>query len=177
MDNPGIVTALIGLGTNMGHRESYLLRACEALDQISKVPILTSPIYNTPPMGPAPQDDYLNMCLKISTHLTAQQLLRFCKETEQNLGRIHRHKWGPREIDIDILCFGEQILSEPHLQIPHPGLPIRQFVLKPLCDIAPNFKVPGSHCTIQSLFDKCIEMQGPDPITLYSSDILQYATP
>ncbi len=136
----------LGLGSNLGDREAMLR---EALDAIGLLPgtvvVAASPIYETPPMGPQDQGAYLNMAAQIQTSLAAVALMRALQQIECDLGRAKnetRQHWGPREIDIDILLYGDSVIDEPGLTVPHPGMHQRWFVLKPLCDIAPDVLHP-----------------------------------
>ena len=123
----------LGLGSNLGDREGNLLQACELLGCLEK-----SKIHETEPFGVLDQPKFLNMVCEIETELSPRELLLFVKNIEKKLGRKKREKWGPREIDIDILFYGDQIIDEPDLKIPHPGIKERDFVLKPLKEIAPG---------------------------------------
>jgi len=136
-------TVYLALGSNIGDREAYLTRALEQLQCISDSKIIASQIFDTEPMGPTPQSKYLNLCAKLSTALSPLSLLEYCKTTESELGRIHRVKWGPREIDIDILFYDNDHINYPQLTIPHPEISKRIFVLMPLSQIAGHLRVPG----------------------------------
>ena len=136
----------LGLGSNLGDRQA-MLRA--AIDAIAKLPgtavTAESPIYETPPMGPQDQGAYCNMAAKIATPLAPSTLIAELQAIEMQLGRPapeHRQHWGPREIDIDVLLYGEEVIDAPSLTVPHPGMHERWFVLKPLADIAPELIHP-----------------------------------
>lgn len=133
----------IALGSNIGNREGHLQRALEALEFIAASAIRSSRVYETAPVGPGPQGPYLNLCVHFETRLPPRELLEFLKETEVQLGRIPRGPWEAREIDLDLLIHGDSRLSEPDLVLPHPRLAERQFVLRPLCDLAPDLVPPG----------------------------------
>lgn len=147
--------AYLGLGSNLGDRESTLRAAVEAIADLPGTQVLESSlVYETPPMGPQDQGAYLNMAAKIETTLDAHTLIASLQSIETQLGRPapeHRRHWGPREIDIDLLLFGQAVIDEPGLKVPHPGMCERWFVLKPLADIAPSKTHPVLQRTIESL--------------------------
>ena len=134
--------AYLGLGTNIGDRLNYLNQACILLNSYDDITITNkSSIYETKAWGYTEQNDFLNMCIEIKTRLNPQNLLKICNEVEQKLNRERIIRWGPRTIDIDILFFNDIILHEENLDIPHPRITERAFVLIPLMDINPNLNV------------------------------------
>lgn len=140
----------LGLGSNVGERTKFLQAAIEAL--AAKITNLaTSSIYETAPWGKTDQDEFLNLCISGETELTAEKLLEFIKQIEIDLGRVHGEKWGPREIDIDILLYDDLTVKTSQLEIPHPFIPERAFVLIPLAEIAPNLVHPVLKKTISEL--------------------------
>jgi 2-amino-4-hydroxy-6-hydroxymethyldihydropteridine diphosphokinase len=145
----------IGVGSNLGNREEYLNRAVEELKLISEIQVLRQSTWiETMPVGKVEQPVFLNGAVEIKTTLPAVGLLQQLKLIEQKLGRIHREVWGPREIDLDILFYGNQVLCEDRLTIPHPLLHSRLFVLQPMLELAPDLIHPAMEQTIQTLFDK-----------------------
>ena len=106
-------------------------------------------------MGPQDQPDFLNMACQLQTGLQPLQLLALCKQIEADLGRLPGERWGPRLIDLDILLFDDLILETEKLQIPHPGLPERPFVMLPLTELVPGWLVPGCDKTVQQLAARC----------------------
>jgi 2-amino-4-hydroxy-6-hydroxymethyldihydropteridine diphosphokinase len=102
-----------------------------------------SSVYETDPVGP-PQPDFLNAVIELETELSPAELLRRFKAIESRLGRVGRERWGPREIDIDLLLYGDERIDEPDLRVPHIGLIERAFVLVPLVEIAPDLDVSGA---------------------------------
>ncbi|MDP2642632.1 MAG: 2-amino-4-hydroxy-6-hydroxymethyldihydropteridine diphosphokinase [Candidatus Peregrinibacteria bacterium] len=126
--------AYLSLGSNLGDRDDFLKKAISAIKKTEKI-IKKSKIYETSPVGHKDQGDFLNMVIKIETLLTPQKLLEKLMEIEKKLGRERRIKNGPRTIDIDILTFGNTIVDEPNLKIPHPRMHERKFVLVPLMEL------------------------------------------
>lgn len=134
--------AYLGLGTNMGDRLNYLNQACRLLNLHENISLTNkSSIYETKAWGYTEQNDFLNMCVEIETTLNAQELLKICNEIEEKLNRERVIRWGPRTIDIDILFFNDIILKEENLEIPHPRIQNRAFVLIPLMDINSNLNI------------------------------------
>lgn len=128
----------VGVGSNVGRRLIFLRRAVRALAQIAGVKIIqTSPVYETSPVGPH-QRDFLNAVLELRSSLGPEELLRQMKDIERTLGRRRRRRWGPREIDLDLLFFGRR-RCRGELHLPHSRWKERKFVVWPLADIAQNF--------------------------------------
>lgn len=151
----------LGLGSNLGEREANLLAALAALPPRIEV-LERSPVYETAPWGYLDQGDFLNQVIKVATSLSPLDLLAALKEIEKQVGRVPRFKNGPREIDIDVLFFDDQVIEEKGLHIPHPQLARRAFVLMPLNDIAPELVHPVLGKTIaQLLADLDAEPQQP----------------
>lgn len=151
-------TAYIGIGSNLGDRETNIHRAIDLLKGHAQIEVAKiSRIYNTKPLldeGRGSQPDFLNGTLEIKTALDPEGLLDVLKETEESLGRPRlREKGMPRTIDLDILFYDDLILDALHLKIPHPELEKRMFVLRPLCDIAPWLVHPASGHSVQKLND------------------------
>ena len=157
----------LGLGSNVGDRVTYLRAALEALREISVGPVRASKIYETEPVGPGEQEKYLNLCVRLTTALTPRQLLDYCKEAEQRLGRIPRGRWAPREIDIDILSYDNETLQEEGLTLPHPGIAERQFVLVPLVELDPTLVFPGFKDSVTALLQQRRASEGAMDIVEY----------
>jgi 2-amino-4-hydroxy-6-hydroxymethyldihydropteridine diphosphokinase len=156
-------TIYLGLGTNQGDRLANLLAAREALAPSVRL-LQASRVYETEPWGFLDQPAFLNQALKAETGLLPFDLLAFLKNLESQLGRQPNFRYGPRLIDIDILFYDDLVLSLPGLEIPHPRLAERSFVLVPLVDLAPNLHYPGNGHTIQEL----LEHTGSAGVRLFS---------
>jgi 2-amino-4-hydroxy-6-hydroxymethyldihydropteridine diphosphokinase len=139
-------TAYLSLGSNLGDREANLRSALERLN-----PRRVSPIYETEPVDHIAQPFFLNLVAEVETALMPMQLLTHTQRIERELGRKRTIPKGPRTIDIDILLYGASIVSTKRLQIPHPRLHERRFVLKPLADLAPDMRHPVTHRTVREM--------------------------
>lgn len=144
----------LGIGSNLGDKESYLDYAVDQLnkDDYIKVSKVSSYIV-TKPYGNVEQDDFLNGCLEIETLYTPSELLAVVNDIEQGAGRKRLIHWGPRTLDIDILLYDREIIMEEKLIVPHVEMGKREFVLKPLCEIAPFAYHPGYNKTVMELYD------------------------
>ncbi len=134
----------IALGSNQGDRELNLLRAVAEIGRLRDTRITAlSSFYDTQPVGPVSQDNYLNAVLKLETAFSPRELLRELQRIESAVfRRVRTVHWGPRPMDLDILFYGDAIIAEEDLIIPHPRLHERRFVLVPLAEIAPAFIHP-----------------------------------
>jgi 2-amino-4-hydroxy-6-hydroxymethyldihydropteridine diphosphokinase len=134
-----VTTAYLALGANLGDRLAALRRACALLEEHPDIAIeARSAIYETESVEAGGQGDFLNAALRIRTGLSARDLLRVTRGIEETLGRPQPPRHGARLIDIDILLFGEEKIDLPDLQVPHPRMWRRAFVLRPLSDVLPN---------------------------------------
>jgi 2-amino-4-hydroxy-6-hydroxymethyldihydropteridine diphosphokinase len=135
----------IGLGSNLGDRAGNLAAARAALARDVLSGMIASSVYETDPWGPVPQGRYLNQVVRGSSELPPRPLLDKLFEIERSLGRdrAREQRYGPRTMDLDILLYGDRAVSEPDLQIPHPRMLERAFVLVPLAEIAPALTVNG----------------------------------
>lgn len=150
------VWVYVALGSNLGQRELHIR---SAFDDVAALPgvssLRSSSLYETEPMGPQDQPNYLNAVCGFEYSAPARVLLEQLQAIERQHGRqADEQRWGARPLDLDILLYGDQRIDEPDLTIPHTGLPQRSFVLWPLMDLAPALKVPGMG-TIQDLKERC----------------------
>jgi 2-amino-4-hydroxy-6-hydroxymethyldihydropteridine diphosphokinase len=136
---------VIGLGANLGDRLATLCSAVAALGEHGMVQAVSA-VYETAPIGPA-QPDFLNAAVLLESMLTPQALLAELLSIERSHGRERRERWGPRTLDLDLLCADDLVLDEPGLSLPHPQLPLRAFALMPLLDVAPEARDARSGTT------------------------------
>ena len=145
----------VGVGSNLENRESMICTAQKVLSAHPKVRFLRSaPIYETEPVGGPSQGLYLNTVWEVETDLDAFKFMRFLLEIESSLGRKRAVKNGPRVIDLDLLLFGNQVIDEPFLTVPHPRLQERWFVLKPLWDLHSDLVHPVFKKSVCELLDQ-----------------------
>jgi 2-amino-4-hydroxy-6-hydroxymethyldihydropteridine diphosphokinase len=139
----------LGLGANLGDRARQLRAACAQLAHLPDFRLLAaSALYETPPWGMTEQPAFLNQVLAIHTSLNAWEFLEAAQTIELALGRTRHTHWGPRTLDIDILAWGQLLLRSQRLNLPHPFIAERAFVLRPWADIAPDFHPPGCPDTV-----------------------------
>jgi len=141
----------LSLGSNVGDRETHLARARERLATEDTHIMRVSAIYETEPRDFPDQVWFLNQVVEIETELFPKQLLTRVQKIELALGRLPTHPKGPRTIDIDILLYGDTILSNPGLEIPHARLADRRFVLEPLAELAPDLRHPRTNATVREM--------------------------
>ena len=135
--------AYIGLGSNLDNPKAQLASAINALSECNDIDVMTlSSFYESKPLLDIPGPNYINAVCKIETKLSALDLLEVCQQIEDKQHRIREIKWESRTIDLDILLYGEQIISNDRLNIPHPEMINRAFVLVPLLEIEADLKVP-----------------------------------
>lgn len=136
--------AYIGLGANIGEREKTLRRAVALLAAADRVDVVhASEFRETDPVGVVDQPRFLNGAVAIETVLAPQELLGTLLRIERELGRIRGERWGPRAIDLDLLLYGDDVVDEPGLRVPHPRLHERRFALEPLAELDPTLEVAG----------------------------------
>ncbi|MGT2924127.1 2-amino-4-hydroxy-6-hydroxymethyldihydropteridine diphosphokinase [Streptococcus caviae] len=154
----------LGLGSNIENREAYLEKALASLAELPHTRLINqSVIYETAAWGKTDQADFLNVVCQLETDLSPQELLQSCQNIEKQLGRIRHEHWGPRTIDIDILFYGHEIIDKEELQVPHPYLQDRAFVLVPLNDIAGSLIHPLLKQSIADLLQR-VDKSGVKPL-------------
>jgi 2-amino-4-hydroxy-6-hydroxymethyldihydropteridine diphosphokinase len=151
----------IGLGSNLGNRLENLDKAIEALPPNVEL-VSASPVYETDPWGFLDQPAFLNQVIEVDTGLLPEDLLAYLKQIEKKLGRQVTFRNGPRLIDLDILIYGDWVLEQDGLVIPHPRMHERAFILKPLADLAAHLRHPIYGTTIQDLLGK-VDQKGVHP--------------
>jgi 2-amino-4-hydroxy-6-hydroxymethyldihydropteridine diphosphokinase len=153
----GTVQTAIALGSNLGESYTILEKALVSLGEVEGINLISrSRWYKTVAIGP-PQPDYLNGCAILAITLTPEELLKTVLGIEQDFGRVRRERWGPRTLDLDILFYGDSIVKTPTLEIPHPRLRERAFVLVPLAEIAADWVDPITHKTVRALLEKTVD--------------------
>ena len=163
-----MVTAYLGLGSNLGDRLKNLQDASELLDTLDDgVRVLrSSNVYETEPWGLADQPRFLNCILEITCAVSPDRLLELAKRVEQTLGREWSPRYGPRLMDVDILLYGDAVVEQPDLQIPHPRMELRAFVLVPLAELANGAVHPVSGLTIEQMAK---EVDGKGGVALWGA--------
>lgn len=145
----------VGLGSNLGDRRHNIRQALLLLDRPEAHVVQVSSLYETEPVGPRPQPDYLNAVCRLETQRSPDLVMAACLDVETQMGRVRDERWGPRIIDLDLLFHGDLIVQSPELILPHPRILERRFVLEPLCELAPDFLDPVSGKTVRELLEEC----------------------
>lgn len=162
------VTAYIGLGSNLGNRQSWLAEAIRLLGEHPGIRVeACSAVYETDPVGYTLQPAFLNMAVRAGTRLSPHDLLAYMLQVEQELGRKREVRWGPRTIDLDLLIYGDLELQTPDLTIPHPRMPERAFVLVPLQDVHQGDALPGA----VSLAERLEIAEGKEGVKLWTDKL------
>lgn len=131
--------AFLGLGSNLGARRELLATAVGAMPDL----VAVSPLYATDPVGGPEQGAFLNLVVELDTALSARDLLVLCGELEAAAERVRKVRWGPRTLDVDVLWVDGETVADPDLEVPHPRMWQRRFVLAPLRDLAPDLVSPA----------------------------------
>ena len=149
---------LVSIGSNIGDRLGFLQKAVE---ELAKVPGITlrsvSSVYETEPVGKKDQPAYLNAALELASTIPAAQVFAALKEIERKVGRTPSERWGPREIDLDLIYVGATVAQEGRIVLPHREAAHRRFVLTPLAEIAPEFVDPVRKVTLKDLLLSCAD--------------------
>jgi 2-amino-4-hydroxy-6-hydroxymethyldihydropteridine diphosphokinase len=159
-------TVYLSAGSNLGRRAETLKRAVVALGRGGSVVNKISPLYRTEPVGFKAQPWFLNLALELQASLSPMDLLEHCQEIELSLGRSRSFPNAPRTLDLDILLYEDQVIDQPLLQIPHPKMTERRFVLEPLAQIAPHVVHPLLGKNIRSLLAACSDQAAVTPYSL-----------
>ena len=144
--------AVVSFGSNMGQRREYIREALERMEAKAGRILAVSPVIETKPYGYTAQAGFLNGAVLLDTELEPRQLLEVLLGIEAELDRVRKIHWGPRTIDLDIVFYGDRIIDEEDLHIPHPDFMNRAFVLGPVCQIAPDMEDPRSEKTVRQLY-------------------------
>lgn len=141
----------VALGSNMGEREENIRKALELISQLPDTDLVrASSLYDTEPVGELEQPNFLNAVAELDTELSPRQLLWNLLLIEKRLGRVRTQKWGPRTLDLDLLLYGDEVVDEDDLRVPHPELTRRSFVLTPLVELEPALVHPTTGESMQS---------------------------
>ncbi len=143
-------SVFISIGSNLGEKIGNCKIAIEEIAAFAKI-VKVSSCYETEPLGYEDQPNFINCAAEICTDLSPHDLLTKLNKIEDKLGRVRLEKWGPRTIDLDIIFYGEQVIKDDNLIIPHPRAHLRGFVLEPICEIAPEFIHPEYNLPIYEL--------------------------
>lgn len=171
-------TVFIGFGSNVGNRLDFCDRAVTLLSLLPHSEVVAvSPLYETEPVADHAHPGegwFLNGVVQMETDVTPQSLIMVCREIERSLGRDENDRKGPRTLDLDILFYGRRIIREPDLEIPHPRLQHRRFVLAPMADLDPSWEHPVLHHTVGELLSRLtdstvVRRLDPQPSTGYGS--------
>jgi 2-amino-4-hydroxy-6-hydroxymethyldihydropteridine diphosphokinase len=153
-----MITVYLALGSNVGDSAQYIAKAIDSLGSVLDN-IQQAPLYSSKAIGYTDQANFLNTVISGQTEQSPQALLQAIKEVEEQVGRIKRFRWGPREIDIDIIFYGDQALETETLTIPHPSFRERDFVLQPLVDLNSAVIDPLTQKTARQLLDQLASAQ------------------
>ena len=161
------VTALLGLGSNVGARDEHLRDGIGLLNQSLEV-VGTSSVYETEPWGYSDQPPFLNTVCRVQTDVPPEDLLLLCQRVERRMGCKPTFRYGPRVLDVDILTYGDLVITTPGLVVPHARLVERAFVLVPLAEIAPEWRHPILGKSAAELLE---EIQGPEWVRLWGGPL------
>ena len=156
-DPEQVFSVFIGLGSNLAQPQTQISQAITEMAQLTDTSLLKqSSLYRSTALGSEPQPDYLNAVIKLATTLSPQALLEALQAIEAQHGRIRKQRWEPRPLDLDILLYGNQLISTDTLTVPHAEMKKRHFVLYPLAEIAPDLVIPGAENeNLNQLLQRC----------------------
>jgi len=149
-----MVKVVIALGSNKGNRLRFIKKALKKIDELGKISAVAS-LYQSSAYGFTNQSDFYNSVLILETQMAPEQLLIELKKIEKQVGRTENIRWGPREIDLDIILYNQRQVFKKELTIPHPDFHNRLFVLQPLAEIDAELRVPGMNTSVGNLLNKC----------------------
>lgn len=153
-------TAFIALGSNMGDKDAHLLFGVEELKKVKQIQVENvSSFIKTEPYGYTEQDVFLNGACMVRTTLTPEELLDVCQHIEAEAKRVRKIHWGPRTLDLDVLFYDQEIIATERLNVPHPDMANRDFVLKPMAELAPWWGHPVTHKTMQQMLNELNQKQ------------------
>ena len=146
---------LLGLGSNLGDRDANIRAALDRLEEENALCVVAmSTIRTTAPVGGPPQPDYRNAAAVADTHLPPRKLLAALQRAEEHVGRTRDgERWGPREVDVDLLLYGDETIDEPGLVVPHPRILSRRFVMEPAAEVAPAMVHPVLGRTMREIYE------------------------
>lgn len=154
-------TVYIALGSNVGCKRDNMAQAVQLIADLPATQVVkSSSLYETEPWGKTDQDEFLNQVIEIETALQPEELLHELQNIEIKMGRQRKEKWGPRLIDLDILLYGNEVIDDPQLTIPHPYLRERLFVLVPLAEIGAELQFPDDGATVQEVLSRVLVREG-----------------
>ncbi len=154
-------TVYIALGSNVGCKRDNMAQAVQLIADLPATQVVkSSSLYETAPWGKTDQDEFLNQVIEIETALQPEELLHELQNIEIKMGRQRKEKWGPRLIDLDILLYGNEVIDDPQLTIPHPYLRERLFVLVPLAEIGAELQFPDDGATIEEVLSRVLVREG-----------------
>ncbi|HEU19689.1 MAG TPA: 2-amino-4-hydroxy-6-hydroxymethyldihydropteridine diphosphokinase [Deltaproteobacteria bacterium] len=161
------IVCFIGIGSNLADPVSNCLESIDRIAAFARSKITgRSSLYRTEPVGMPDQDWFVNCVVEIETRFKASTLLDILQKIENDMGRLRKDRWGPRTIDLDILLYGQEIIIEDNLIIPHPELHKRRFVLVPMCEIAPYAIHPSYGISMMGLLNRLEDLNAVELITL-----------
>ncbi|MDI6742485.1 MAG: 2-amino-4-hydroxy-6-hydroxymethyldihydropteridine diphosphokinase [Smithella sp.] len=159
------IICFIGIGSNLGNSQKNCQRAVEFLSETKDIDLTSiSSFYKTEPVGVKEQNDFTNAVVEIRTLLSADTLLCVLQDIEKRMGRERKEKGAPRIIDLDLLFYGQHVIRETNMIIPHPELHKRRFVLEPLCEIASYFIHPSYGISVRGLMDRLVDKKSVERI-------------